>query len=216
MAIPFLVRTAGWAQTMPLLALLAGRNRSRPILWVAAGAVVSGLGNVIGRIAAERLANNHWVAYLDAPLMFSLYLIALSEWQLTARAGRVLRTGVFTVLLLYLVIVALAEDVTTFPEFSAPLYSVGLLAAALWTLLHRAFTGEPKALTGTDWFWVTGGLAIYGATTALAEPIGKVLLDAGRLDIFTLVYSLRALCIDAAFVAITVGFLIPPAQEVSP
>lgn len=216
MTIPLLVRTAGWAQVMPLVALLTGRNRSRPVLWVAAGAAVSGLGNLLGRVAAAELANNHWVAYLDAPLMFSLYLVALSEWQRTRRAGRILRAVVFTVLAVYAAVVVLAEDLTTFPRFSAPLYSVGLLAAALWTLLHRAFTDEPRPLTATDWFWVIGGLAIYGATTAIAEPVGKLLLDGGRLDLFNLVYSLRAVCIDVAFITITVGFLLPPAEEGPP
>lgn len=216
MAIPLLIRTAAWAQAMPPLALLLGRNRSRPVLWVAAGALVSSLGNLFGRVAAARLANNHWLAYLDAPLMYSLYLIALSEWQVTPRAERALRMLAFGVLVLYVVIVTLAEDVTTFPRFSAPLYSVALLAAALWTLLHRAFTGESRPLTNTDWFWVTGGLAIYGATTALAEPIGKLLLDASRFDHFILVYSLRAVCIDVAFVAITIGFLLRPGREGPP
>ena len=210
---PWIMRTPGWTQYAPPLALLFRRNLSRPVRWVAAGAVVSVVGNALGRIAAARVGNNHWVGDIDSALMFSLYLIALTEWQVDAPARLVFRAGVFVLLTLYVLLIALVEDVTTFTRFGFPMFSVALMGGAIWTLLRRAFASFHRPLPRTDWFWILGGLALYGAVTAVVEPISKILLESQRLDLFIQVYSLRAIGIDLAFLFILAGFLIAPDPE---
>jgi hypothetical protein len=207
---PFIVLTAGWVQYLPLLGLGLRRNWSRPVLWVAAGLLVSVIGNALGRIAAHRLGNNHWVGYIDSPLMFALFLAAISEWQVTARESRIIRVGIVAVLTLYTGLVAFVEDVTTFPVYAMVLCALALLAAGVWTLLRRAFSSFRVPILRSDWFWIVGGLTLYGATTGAVEPIARILLAGGRIDLFTAVYSLRAVCIDIAFLLVTAGFLIPP------
>ena len=211
--IPWIMRTPGWIQYAPPLALLFRRNLSRPVRWVAAGAAVSVVGNALGRIAAARVGNNHWVGDIDSALMFSLYLIALTEWQVEAPARLVFRAGVFVLLAIYVALVALVEDVTTFTRFGFPMYAVALMGGAIWTLLRRAFASFHRPLPRTDWFWILGGLALYGAVTAVVEPISKILLESQRLDLFVQVYSARAIGVDLAFLLILAGFLIPPDPE---
>lgn len=206
--------TAGWVQYIPILGLLlTRRNRSRPVLWIWAGIVVSVTGNALGRIAAHRVGNNHWLSYIDSAFMFALFYAGLSEWQVTERESRVTRVAIFAVLGLYVLLVAVVEDVSTFPIYAMLLCAVALLALGVWTLLRRSFTGFRVPVLRTDWFWVTGGLVFYGATTAAVEPISRILMAAGRIDLFTLVYSLRAVCVDISFLLVTAGFLIPPAPR---
>jgi hypothetical protein len=208
--IPWIVRTPVWTQLGPPAALLTRRNLSRPVLWVAAGSAASAVGDFLGRIAAHRVGNNHWVSVIDTPVMFVLYLIALTEWQVAAREKRAFRIGIFVLLVIYVLLIAFVEDVTTFTRFGAMLCSLTLMGGAIWTLLRRAFASFHRPLPSTDWFWVIGGLALYGAVTSVAEPISKILLETGRLDLFTRVYSARAVGIDLSFLLMVIGCLLPP------
>lgn len=210
---PWILHTPAWVQLGPPLALLVRRNRSRPLRWIAAGAAVSVVGNWLGRIAAHRVGNNHWVADIDSALMFSLYLIALTEWQVDAGARQVFRVAVFALLLIYMALIALVEDVTTFSRFAFPMYSLALMGGAIWTLLRRAFAAFHRPLLRTEWFWALGGLALLGAVTAVVEPISKIFLDTQRLDLLVRVYSLRAIGVDLAFLLILTGFFVPPDPE---
>jgi hypothetical protein len=211
MTIPFLIETPGWVQYFPLAALLVRRNLSRPVLWVAAGAFVSVFGNFLGRIAAARVGNNHWVGAIDMPAMFACYLAAIEEWQVTYLERLTVRISLFLALAFYVVLVAFVEDVSTFSEFATPMLTLALFAGGAWTLLRRGLRTVSQPLWTTDWCWIVGGLTIYGATTLLTQPIGGALLAAQRMDLFTRVWELRAVCVDVAFLTITAGFFLRPA-----
>jgi hypothetical protein len=213
-SIPFLIATPAWLQLGAPLSLLARRNFSRPVLWVAAGTVVSILGNLLGRVAAARLGNNHWLSTIDDPLMFACFLAALEEWQVAYLEQLTFKFANFIILAIYVVLVWAVEDVSTFSRFGMPMYSLALMAGGIWTLTRRAFQAAARAPLATDWFWVVGGLTLYGATTLLTQPIGAVLLAHQRLDIFRLVWDFRAVCVDLSFLAIIAGMLLPPARLV--
>ena len=213
--VPFLIRTPEWVQAGPVLIALTGRNRSRPVRWVAAGAAVSILGNVLGHLAARRVGNNHWVGAIDDAAMFALYLIALSEWQVNARDERILQNAIFLLLGVYVALVAFVEDVSTFSRYAIPLLSLALIAAGAWTLIQRAFRDLHASFGRADWAWIVGGLAFYASTTLVSQPVGAGLLAADRVDLFTLVWQLRAVCVDLAFVLITVGTAMRPVDTVS-
>jgi hypothetical protein len=214
--VPFIVSTAVVAQGLPLLALLARRNRSRPVRWVAGGIAVSLLGTLLGRIAAARMGNNHWLAAISDPLMFALFLAALEEWQITYLERLTFRITLFVVLVVYILLVAFVEDVSTLSRFGIPMYSLVLTGAGAWTLFRRAFRTTDRALWATDWWWIVGGLTLYAATTMLAHPIGGVFLAAQRIDLFVRIWEFRAVCVDIAMVAVTVGFLNAPAPLAAP
>lgn len=214
--IPFLVRTAVFAEGLPILALAGRRNFSRPVLWVAAGATISLIGTLLGRIAAAKMGNNHWLAAIDDPLMFALFFVALEEWQITYLERLTFKISLFVTLVVYVLLVAFVEDVSTLSRFGIPMYSLVLVAAGAWTLLRRSFRTTDRPLWTTDWWWIAGGLTLYGATTLLAHPIGGVFLAAQRIDLFTRLWEFRAVCVDVAMIAVTVGILRPPAPLTHP
>lgn len=209
MEIPLILKTALWAQMLPPLALLSRRNLSRPVLFIAAGAAISVIGNFVAVYVANRTGNNHFVALIFGGLMTIPYLLGLAEWQVTFFERLTLRLFIVPFVLTYVALTVFAEGTTTFSRFTGPLSVLVILGASAWTLLRRAFqTSTP--ITRTDWFWVAGGLALYGATTALAQPIGAILLADDRLDLFDLVWQFRAVCVDLSFLSIVAGFLIHP------
>jgi len=214
--IPFIARTAAAAEWLPILALLGRRNFSRPVRWVAAGAAISTLGTILVRIAAAKVGNNHWVAAIDDPAMFALFFVALEEWQVTYLERLTSKIALFLVLVIYVVLIAFVEDVTTLSRFGIPIYSLVLMAGGAWTLLRRAFGTTDRPLWSADWYWIAGGLTLYAATTMLTQPIGAALLAARRIDLFTRVWEFRAICVDLAMLAVTAGFLLPPAPLTRP
>jgi len=214
--IPFLVRTAVVAEVLPVLTLAGRRNFSRPVLWVVAGAAVSVIGTLLGRIAAAKVGNNHWLATIDDPLMFALFFIALEEWQITYLERLTFKITLFVTLVVYVLLVAFVEDVSTLSRFGIPMYSLVLTAAGTWTLLRRSFRTTDRPLWTTDWWWIAGGLTLYAATTLLTQPIGGAFLAAGRIDLFTRLWEFRAVCVDVAMIAVTVGILRPPAPLTHP
>lgn len=208
--IPFLIQTPVWAQMLAPLTLASRRNLSRPVLWVAAAAVVSVAGEFLGRLAAAHYGNNEWLITIEEPAMFSLYLAGLSEWQVTRPERRAFRVGIFVLLIAYVLLTALVEDVSNFSRFGGPLYALALLAAGSWTMARRASVTIWPSIMRTDWFWIAGGLAIYGATTLISGQVGALLLAAHRLDLFVRVWDVRAVCADLVFVAVAAGCCIRP------
>ena len=207
--IPLIMRTAGWVQVFPAIALLAKRNRSRPVLWIAGGALISFLGNYLGVLVANRTGNNHAVTGIFGALMTVPILWGLAEWQVTFVERLTARLFILPFLGTYAVLMLFVEDTTTFSSFTGPLYALTILGAATWTLLRRAFYSSTP-ISHTDWFWVAGGLALYGATTAVAQPIGAVLMADHRIDLLTRVWELRAGFVDLSFFAVVAGILTPP------
>ena len=209
MQIPFIMKTAAWVQMLPAVALLARRNLSHPVLWIAGGATISVIGNYLSLYIAYRSGNNHWISYVFGALMTVAYLVALAEWQVTYVERLTLRLFIVPFLVTYAALMLFVEDTTTFSKFTGPLHALTILGAALWTLLRRAFHSTTPILR-TDWFWIAGGLALYGATTAVAQPVAAILMADQRIDLVTLVWQFRAVCIDIAFIAIVAGMLCRP------
>lgn len=210
MKAPLIVVIASGVEILAPLAYLARRNQSRPVLWIVCGALASVVGNVFGRFAAHATGNNHWVSYIDLALMFSFYLIGLAEWQVTSLERTWLRRAILPLLGAYILLTLEVEDLHTFSRFAYPMYSVVLLGVASWTMLRRAFLPVSPPLQETDWFWVAGGLGFYGATTLITSPIGRILMEQHRYELFSSMYEVRSACAIVAFLAIGYGFLRPP------
>ena len=205
MKIPFILYVAAYSQLLPVVAWSAARARSRAGLLIAIGALIGLGGDFVGRYVALTWRNNHITNYIDAPLMTICFLGAFREWQVSERERR--RVGAIGLLYLLacVVLVATIEDITTFNFGISPLASLVLLAVGVWTLLRRASVVEQTPIVHTDWFWSAMGFAVFGAATALASPIGGLLLERGRLDLIDVTWRLRSIFVTAAWVMIAWG-----------
>jgi len=195
-----------WAsQVVPAIAYLATPHRTRAGGAIALGAMVSAVANVVSKVLAAVYHNNMVVSYISSPVTALCFFYALHEWQLTAREQRVIRVGMWVFLPVWVLLVAFVEDVRNFTVVTGPLYSLTLLVAATWTLMRRANATEVASLFQTDWFWVTLGIAVYGAATAASEPIGGILLTRQRLDLFYLAWQVRAVFSTLSYLMMSWG-----------
>jgi hypothetical protein len=202
---PLITYVSILSQVAPAAAYLRAATRTRAGGAVALGGLVSVFANVVGRIMAEHYHNNQVVSYLSSPITAALFLLAIREWQVSLRDRRILWVGFVGFLLIWVILVAFVENMWDFTIATGPMYSLVLLGAAGWTLLRRAFALEITPLVHTDWFWISLGIAVYGACTALSEPIGGILVARGRFDLFDIAWQVRAGCSIIGFLLISWG-----------
>ena len=204
-------------QLLPTVALLAGRNRSRPVLWIAGAFAISLVGDLAGRYVAHRTGNNHLVVFLSGAVTYTILIIGMAEWQVSFVERLTLRIMVIPCLLIYGGLMLFVENTETFSRYAYPFYTLVVLGVSAWTLLRRAFRDTALLpLTRSDWFFVLGGVALETATTLVSTPIGAVLMARQRIDLLTAVWEFRAACSIVALMVIGYGMLIPPAEERSP
>ena len=205
MKIPLIVHLGAGAQALPVVAYFASRGRTRSAAAIALGCVVSIGADLISLVMRTRAGTNHIVTYLSAPLFAVLLLAGLREWQLTTRERKVFLGVIFAFLLAALVLIGFIEDLGNFNFSIGPIYSLLLLVGGLWTLIRRAGAVEVSPLLANDWFWVALGLAMYGASTALASPIGGYLMNQGRPDLVNFAWEVRAGCVLASLSLVSYG-----------
>jgi hypothetical protein len=211
MAVPLLLQVAIGAQIIPGVALAVTKERTRAAAALAIGGAIGLLGDIAGRWMAHHLGNNHITTYIDTPVMTVFFLAALREWQLTEQERRGFSIGIILFLLSCVGLVAFVEDIGTFNFGIGPLSSLSFLAAGIWTLLRRTGAVEQMPVQQTDWFWVSLGLAIQGGATALASPLGGVLVERGRLDLLLVAWKVRGVFMLASYLLIGWGIYRGPA-----
>ena len=202
---PLILKAATWSHVLPVLAYASARTRTRPGLYLAAGSLIGLLSNLVGRWLAATIGNNQIVSYITSPAMAACWFAALAEWQVTGRERRRLRLAIIPFAVVWIVLVALVEDVRNFDLVTGPLYSLSLLGVAVWTLIRRAGSVEATLLHDTDWFWAALGIAVNGACTALSSPVGAILLARGRVDLFVFAWEVRATLVIASLILISWG-----------
>lgn len=205
MKAPLLIHLSVWVQTVPALAYLISRQRTRTAAYAVAGALVSLLANTIGRILAEAYANNQVVSYISSPVSAAFFLGALAEFQQTPKERRVFRIGIVVFTVAWILLVAFVEDVTDFDLITAPLYSLTMVVAGLWTLLRRTAASAATPLLKTDWFWISLGLVVGGICTGIASPIGGLLIRRGEYELFSAVWQARAATVVASYLLLSWG-----------
>ena len=210
MKAPLLTSIAIASQAVPAVAFGFSRHRTRAALLVAVGSLVSLGANLIGRVLAATVGNNQVVSYISSPITAACFFMALMSWQLTRRERRVFRFGTLGFLLLWVLLVALVEDMRNFDLVTGPLYSITFLIAGAWTMLRRAGEIETTPFQQSDWFWIAGGIAVHGACTAMASPIGAVLIARQRYDLFDIAWQVRAFFVTISFLLISWGVFVGP------
>lgn len=209
--IPPIAHAAVVGQIVPCVAWAVARHRTRAGAALALGGIIGILGDIVGRWMAHRFGNNHITSYIDIPLMTVCFLAALREWQVTERERRAFGVGMLLFLVSCVGLVAFIEDIGTFNFGIGPLGSLAVLAAGVWTLLRRTGALELTPIYATDWFWGALGLAIQGGASALASPLGGVLLERGRIDLFSIAWQVRAVFMFASYLLIGWGIYRGPA-----
>lgn len=194
-----------WAQLVPALALALTRQRTRASTLLALGALIGLLSDLIGRILVLIQANNQIATHLSSPISAACYLAALAEWQTTATSRRTFRWGIVAFALIWLMLLWSVEDLRNFGKFDTPLYALTLLAGGLWTVLRRAQVFIETPLHRMEWFWGGVGLALQGAAMTLAASVGAILVARERLDLFDLVWHVRAATIVLSYSLLAVG-----------
>jgi hypothetical protein len=207
---PLLTSIAIASQTVPAVAFLFSRHRTRAALLIVIGALVSFGANLVGRVLAATSGNNQVVSYISSPLTAACFFGALMSWQLTRRERRVFRFGTLCFLLIWVLLVALVEDMRNFDLVTGPLYSITFLIAGAWTMLRRAGETEVTPFQQSDWFWIAGGIAVHGACTALASPIGAILIARHRYDLFNIAWQVRAFFVTVSFLLLGWGVFVGP------
>lgn len=210
MKLRLVIAFAIWSQALPAVAYAGSRFRTKPGAALVLGSLVSVLANVVGFILAALLHNNQIVSYISSPLTAALWFAALAEWQLTPRERIWLRRLIIAFLIIWIALVTWVEDVSGFDVVTAPFYSFSIMSAAVWTLLRRATAELHAPFYTADWFWVCVALAINGAVTGLAAPIGGYLYAKGEIDTFRLVWDLRAGFVTLSMVLLSWGVFVGP------
>jgi hypothetical protein len=192
------------SQALPPIAAWMRRSRSPAHQAIVAGCAVSIAGDAIQLLLAKAGLNNFWVSYSITPLVGAAFLYGLAAWQLTYLERLTLRLAIPIYVVAHFTLALLTEDLTHFSRFAAPLHSLMILIAALWTLVRRSFAPSEQPHLQSDWFWVAGGLAIYGAASAAYGPVASILMR-DRIDLVVAAVNVRAAFHVLSFMAIAWG-----------
>ena len=190
----------------PLLTAAVARRRLTAGRWLVVGwGVYSVLWTALQWAVAHH-GSNLWLIYIGTPLEGSLVLLALSWWQERPLYRLVLRWAVVAALVLHVAAVLLLENRTGFPIATMPTYALVCLVASLFTLVSRSLAST-EPLTRQDWFWVTGGFAMYFAAFGTIAPLAAALHDnrPALLQIFDVFGLVNIL----AYAVVAVGLLCP-------
>ena len=206
---PTLLQHAGaWIPLLPLLlAVLSFRRLSPARIWIAAWCALLVAQDAIGFTMGMRGINNLWVGYVFQPVLGGVGLWALSHWQPDDMTRAGLRYAVPLVVVVNIILILAIEDRRTFSLVASPFHYITLLLASLWTFVRLSLASD-ESLAKQDWFWITGGLMLFAATSTAIGPLAWYLLRP-RVDLLHAMLNVRAASNILAFAAITWGMLCP-------
>jgi hypothetical protein len=194
------------AQAVPLATAFVRRTQMSPArFWVFVWLVLWALMNVTGYIIARLHYNNHFVSYIFTPLQGAAILWALSLWQIRPVARTTIRIIIPIFVVAWAAATLLGERITGFSTVAEPVYSILALCTALYTLVSRSNEAyEP--VTGQDWFWICGGLALYFGALTVLLPLAAATMYS-RPDIINRLYVADTFVNILACLCIANGFL---------
>jgi len=206
--VPLLAYLAIASEAAPLAAALIARRPQRGVraLILAWCALLLVVDSVTVWLALHGI-HNLWLFSFLAPFSVAVVLWTLSHWQTGDLTRLTMRLAILPFLLVWTVLTLAVEDTSTFSRAASPMASIVGLGAAAFTLLARSFVSQGD-LPRHDWFWVTGGMALYfGASSALG-PL-SALLVASAPQLLDRAYELKAGLDIVAFLLIARGVTCP-------
>lgn len=182
---------------------MAGRR------WAAIACLLNVAGDILNYVLAKAGFNNLWVGYISTPLSSAFILLALTAWQTSTAARRLMLAAIPGYLGMWAVAIAFMEDLRQFSNVAFPVHSLFLLACCVWTLLRMALEDHPFPFARSDWFWVGGGFAMLIGTAAAAEPLLGIFVARDQIDQAMAVVNFRSGFQLLSLIAITTGMLCP-------
>jgi len=177
--------------------------------------VVSVLGDGLNFALSRRGVNNLWVGYISTPVSSTFTLLAMSCWQVTSRAQKIMVRVIPLYLAVWVLAIQFAEDTARYSVLAFPAHSVILLVCCLWTLGAIALDDRRDAVIRTDAFWISGGFALWAGTAAAVEPLMSVFIRRDQIPAAVAVLNFKAGLQLIALLAITAGMLCPVPTEPS-
>lgn len=210
MDVPVLLHFGAASQAIPLVAAAFTRRALRGVrgwvlVWCAVLASVDALGLALG----ERHQSNLLLFNLVTPLGVAIVLWALSLWQRGDVARLALRLAIVPYLITWIVLTVAFREMETFSRVADPMSNLIALGAAAFTLVTQAHRAVGP-LHRQDWFWITGGMALYFGTASAQAPLSALLVgDSPALMIRA--YEFKSVLDIFAFLAIARGVTCPAA-----
>jgi hypothetical protein len=141
------------------------------------------------------------------PLSGALVLLALSYWQVTELSRLTFRMAIMPFLLVWTVLTVAFNETSRFSGVAGPMANLVGLGAAAFTLLAKSRRAS-SPLQHCDWFWVSGGMALFfGAASALG-PL-SALLATEAPEMLVRAYELKSILDAFAFLAVARGVTCP-------
>jgi hypothetical protein len=174
--VPLIAHASAVSLALPALAgALNPRAVTRQRVWVIAWSVSSVSFNGLQWLARSG-GTNLWTTYFSVPINAILLLAALAGWQTSLLARRTLLAAIPASLAVFLALVLLVENISGFSAVAIPFYSLIGFGAALLTLITRAGV-DNAPLFRQDWFWISGGLALYFGGRVALTPFSRLFHD---------------------------------------
>lgn len=196
----------------PLAGVLRHRETTSPRVWIMLWCILYLLANAVAEILVRHQLYNHPVTYFEVPAQGAVILWGLSLWQLTPTSRMTMRFLIPLLLVCWIPLVVLFEDIHAPSSVAEPVYCILALGAAAYTLVTRSLD-ETEPLLRQDWFWICVGMSIHFAAIAVLTPIARRYMETNVL-LVTRAYQVRAVVNVLGFILITVGMLCPrPARS---
>jgi hypothetical protein len=197
------------SQLMPLAAALTRRARPMPVpvRWVLGWCGLLVVTDLLSLAVAYWRGENLWLQWVAVPAGSGLVLWSLSGWHTGELVRLAYRLAIAVLVVATLAALFVAHPAATLDQVVAPFHALVLLAASLYTVLHRALRSE-GTVVGEHWFWIGMGLSLYFAASVAIGPFAQALL-ASNVEWVRQAYIARAWTSVLAFVLITIGVLCP-------
>ncbi len=210
--IPWVLYAGAAAELLPpIVAAARWKRLGVPPRWIAGWSAFLVLGEAITLALAFRGVNNHWVNYLGTPLAAALVLWALAHWHPSRSGRRAVRLLIPVLAALWIAMIILFEDTSTFSVVAEPILGLLVLVAVLSMLVARTMQ-ETGRIRDQSWWWIGIGLMLVFGTTVAFAPAAYILVQQAP-DLLIRAYQIRAGLNVAAFLLITGGVLMLPAKE---
>ena len=196
------------AQVVPLVAAAAARRRVRGarawvLAWCGLLVVVDGAALWLGYHGTSNIV----LFNLATPAGPALVLWALAYWQAGDLSKLTFRLAIVPFLLVWGVLTFAFESTSSFSSVAGPLTKLVGLGAATFTLLAGSRRVEGM-LHCRDWFWISGGMALYFGAAAALSPLSALLVGETP-QLVVRAYEVKSVLDVFAFLAIARGVTCP-------